>query len=65
MTTALLLFALTITGDAPRTAGPTKPSPDEEFRALRDAHQAAYDAFVKADNEAKTDEDRAKREKQN
>jgi len=60
MTTALLLFALTLIGDDPMIAGPPKVSPDEEFRALRDARQAAYDAYMKADKEAKTEEDRAK-----
>jgi hypothetical protein len=59
MTYVLLLVALTLTRDDPTTAAPGKSSPAEEFRALRDAHQAAYEAFVKADNEAKTDEDRA------
>jgi|GEM_PF-4785795 len=39
MPRTLLLLALPLIGDAPKTAGPAKPSPDEEFRALRDAHQ--------------------------
>jgi peroxiredoxin len=36
------------------------PTPDEEFRALRDAHQAAFDDFVSLSNLAKTPEDEAK-----
>jgi thiol-disulfide isomerase/thioredoxin len=41
-------------------AGPEPPTPDEQFRALRDAHQMAFDAFVKANGEAKTPEEEAK-----
>jgi cytochrome oxidase Cu insertion factor (SCO1/SenC/PrrC family) len=55
-----LALILAIAGDDPRVAPRPGPTPDEQFRALRDAHQAAFDAFVKADEEAKTAADRAK-----
>src|SRR5258708_20919293 len=57
---ALLILSLAIAGDDPKVAPRTQPTPDEQFRALRDAHQAAFDAFVKANNEAKTDEEQAR-----
>ena len=56
---ACVALLITMIADGPGAA-PKAPTPDEQFRALRDAHQAAFDAFVKADREAKTPEDRAK-----
>jgi thiol-disulfide isomerase/thioredoxin len=41
-------------------AGLKAPTPDEQFQALRDAHQAAFDAFATANREAKTPDDEAK-----
>jgi thiol-disulfide isomerase/thioredoxin len=57
LATAAIAIAMMIDGTG---AGPKPPSPDQQFQALRDAHQAAFDAFVKADREAKTPEDEAK-----
>jgi len=56
----LLILVLALGGDDPGIARRAGPTPDEQFRALRDAHQAAFDAFVKASNEAKTDADQAR-----
>ena len=58
MLCTLLLLTLAFAGDGPQVSS-TVISPDEQFRALRDAHQAAFDAFVKANHEAKTDADMA------
>lgn len=60
MTTSLLFFTLTLAANDPGAAGQATPTPDEEVLALKDAYQAADDAFVKANREAKTGEDRAK-----
>jgi peroxiredoxin len=57
---ALLILSLAIAGDDPKVATRSQPTPDEQFRVLRDAHQAAFDAFVKANNEAKTAEEEAR-----
>ena len=59
MKLAILALLIITMADGPGST-PKAPTPDEQFQALRDAHQAAFDAFVKADREAKTPEDRAK-----
>jgi thiol-disulfide isomerase/thioredoxin len=56
---AVLALLIMTMADGPG-ATPKAPTPDEQFRALRDAYQAASDAFVKANREAKTPEDLVK-----
>jgi peroxiredoxin len=51
----LALFLLMASDDKP-----TGPTPDERFRIMRDAHQAAFDEFVRLNDSAKTPEDEAK-----
>jgi len=57
MIRVLLILSLSLAADDPKTV---TRSPDDQFRTLRDAHQAAFDAFVKASEDAKTAEERAK-----
>jgi hypothetical protein len=59
MPLATLALFLMITPDAP-PVGPGSPTPDERFRAMRDAHQAAFDEFVRLNEMAKNPEDEAK-----
>ncbi len=50
---------IAVMADAP-TCGPKPTTADLQFRALRDEYQAAFEAFVKANREAKTPADEAK-----
>lgn len=59
MNQALLILALAFSGDDPKVATRPVPTPDEQFRFLRDNHQAAFDAFEKASKAAKTDAQQA------
>jgi peroxiredoxin len=59
MKLAVLALLIMTTADGPGATSKA-PTPDEQFRALRDAYQAASDAFVKANREAKTPEDLVK-----
>ncbi len=59
MSGVLVALFLVMVPDAP-PGGPMLPTPDERFRALRDAHQAAFDEFVRLNEAAKTPEDEAK-----
>lgn len=59
MSAMVLAVLLALVADDPKPAV-MPPTPDQQFREMRDAHQAAFDAFVKASTDARTEAEQAK-----